>query len=406
MTSKKLLKIVSLTLGALAFFSLFQPESTPISAEEYTKEAPKINLRNSSLLKIPKNLPQKLFYDSGITIAYPADGVKGIYTQASTMVGDSLASTVDLLDTTGLNSVVIDVKDDHGNLTLDLPTSNEIIKENTYLEIPDTNTLMKTFEKHQIYPIARVVAFKDSRLASQRPDLSFIYPDGTVWTNPGGEAFVNPFLKENWDYLSEVAISAAKAGFKEIQLDYVRFAEQFDGVSDSLVYSRGDFASYEDKGQGQIAAITEFVAYVRDKLKPFGVKLSVDIFGYAATIGEEPGIGQNFSKMAQHVDAVSSMIYPSHWGEAYFGVTQPDLHPYEIIYAYMQIENEILANVNPAPITRPWLQAFTDYSLPYGSYQEYGPQQISEQIKALNDSGVTEYLLWNPGSTYPRGVDY
>lgn len=406
MTSKKLLKIVSLTLGALAFFSLFRPESSPISAEEYTKEAPKINLRNSSLLKIPKNLPQKLFYDSGITIAYPADGVKGIYTQASTMVGDSLASTVDLLDTTGLNSVVIDVKDDHGNLTLDLPTSNEIIKENTYLEIPDTNTLMKTFEKYQIYPIARVVAFKDSRLASQRPDLSFIYPDGTVWTNPGGEAFVNPFLKENWDYLSEVAISAAKAGFKEIQLDYVRFAEQFDGVSDSLVYSRGDFASYEDKGQGQIAAITEFVAYVRDKLKPFGVKLSVDIFGYAATIGEEPGIGQNFSKMAQHVDAVSSMIYPSHWGEAYFGVNQPDLHPYEIIYAYMQIENEILANVNPAPITRPWLQAFTDYSLPYGSYQEYGPQQISEQIKALNDSGVTEYLLWNPGSTYPRGVDY
>lgn len=406
MKLKKLIPVLSIALAALSLFSHFRSDSTEVSAEEYTNEAPKIHLRNSSLLKIPKNLPQKLFYDSGITIAYPAEGVKGIYTQASAMVGDSLTSIVDLLDNSGLNSVVIDVKDDHGNLTLELPTSNDMIKENTYVEITDTTALMKTLEKHQIYPIARVVAFKDSRLAYQRPDLSFVYPNGTVWTNPGGEAFISPFMKENWDYLSEVAISAAKAGFKEIQLDYVRFAEQFDAVSDSLTYTLGDYASYDDKGQGQVAAITEFVAYVRDKLKPYGVKLSVDIFGYAATIGEEPGIGQNFSKISQHVDAISSMIYPSHWGEAYFGVYQPDLHPYEIIYAYMKIENDILANVNPAPITRPWLQAFTDYSLPYGSYQEYGPQQINEQIKALKDSGVTEYLLWNPGSTYPRGADY
>ncbi|MCQ9208966.1 putative glycoside hydrolase [Granulicatella seriolae] len=406
MKLKPILKTISLTLGALALFSFFRSDFSIISAEEYSNEVPKINLRNSSLLKIPKNLPQKLFYDSGITIPYPSEGVKGIYAQASAMEGNSLVSIIDLLDNSALNSIVIDVKDDHGDLTLSLPTTNQTIKQNTYIEISDTDALMKTLEKHQIYPIARVVAFKDGRLAHQRPDLSFAYSDGTVWTNPGGEAFINPFMKANWDYLSEVAISAAKAGFKEIQLDYVRFAEQFDGISDSLTYSLGDFASYQDKGQAQIAAITEFVAYIRDKLKPFGVKLSVDIFGYAATVGEEPGIGQNFSKMAQHVDAVSSMIYPSHWGEAYFGVYQPDLHPYEIIYAYMQIENEILADVNPAPITRPWLQAFTDYSLPYGNYQEYGPKQIAEQIKALNDSGVTEYLLWNPASTYPRGADY
>ena len=54
-------------------------------------------------------------------------------------------------------------------------------------------------KKREIYPIARVVVFKDSYLAKKKPEWSF--KDGNeVWKNGRGEAFVNPFVKEVWDY--------------------------------------------------------------------------------------------------------------------------------------------------------------------------------------------------------------
>ena len=72
--------------------------------------------------------------------------------------------------------------------------------------------MLKVMEEKQIYPIARIVVFKDSTLAEKRPDLSFLDGD-KVWVNGRGEAFVNPFLKEVWDYNVDIAIEAAKLRF-------------------------------------------------------------------------------------------------------------------------------------------------------------------------------------------------
>ena len=151
-------------------------------------------------------------------------------------------------------------------------------------------------EEKQIYPIGRIVVFKDSVFAEKRPDLSFV-DGGKVWKNGRGEAFVNPFMKEVWDHNVEIAIEAAKMGFQEIQFDYVRFPEGFEKRHDSLKYSLEDYEDSElDPVQRRVEAVTDFVAYAREKLKPYGVEVSVDIFGYAATLTEAPGIGQNFSK--------------------------------------------------------------------------------------------------------------
>ena len=56
----------------------------------------------------------------------------------------------------------------------------------------------------------------------------------SVWKNGRGEAFVNPFMQEVWDYNVEIAIEAAKMGFKEIQFDYVRFPEGFENREDII----------------------------------------------------------------------------------------------------------------------------------------------------------------------------
>src|SRR5690606_37323490 len=117
-------------------------------------------------------------------------------------------------------------KNDHGNMTY-LPEKGSKYASIGKNMIANPTALLKTLEEKQIYPIARIVVFKDTVLANKRPDVSF-KAGSKIWKNRNGEAFVNPFLKEVWDYNIGIAIEAAKLGFQEIQFDYVRFPEGFE----------------------------------------------------------------------------------------------------------------------------------------------------------------------------------
>lgn len=344
-------------------------------------------------------------YDSGLTFTYP-DAVRGVYVTGNSAGGARFNDLLTLLDKTELNAMVIDIKDDFGELTY-MPADDSPLKPldigKPFMKNP--RKVLEVLEEKEIYPIARVVVFKDTALAEAKPELSFV--DGSeVWKNGRREAFVNPFMKEVWDYNVEVAIEAAKMGFQEIQFDYVRFPEGFENRADTLKYSLGDYESSDaDAVQKRVHAVTDFVAYAREKLKPYDVKVSVDIFGYAATLPEAPGIGQNFGKISENVDVISSMIYPSHW-TSYFGIEKPDLEPYKLVQEYAKAENATLAKLKSPPISRPWLQDFTASYLGSGNYQKYGAAEVQAQILALNEAGINEYLLWNANNRYSPGVDY
>ncbi|MDX1807891.1 MAG: putative glycoside hydrolase [Paenisporosarcina sp.] len=344
-------------------------------------------------------------YDSGLNFTYP-DAVRGVYVTGNSAGGARFKDLLSLMDTTDLNAMVIDIKDDFGNLTYipeeDSPLASLNIG-NRFMKNP--REVLEVLEEKEIYPIARVVVFKDSALAKAKPELSFVEDSG-VWKNGRGEAFVNPFMKEVWEYNVQIAIEAAKMGFQEIQFDYVRFPEGFEKRSDKLKYGKGDYAeSHEDDVQQRVQAVTDFVAYAHEKLKPYGVKVSVDIFGYSATLPEAPGIGQNFGKISSNVDVISSMIYPSHW-TSYFGIKKPDLEPYRLVQEYAKAENATLAKLETPPISRPWIQDFTASYLGAGNYMKYGKKEVEAQIRALNEAGINEYLLWNAGNRYSPGVDY
>ena len=389
--------------GVLLASTLFG--ASAVGAEEENKE---FTSRTYSTMEMPSELitSSDLYrFNSGLTFEYP-DAVRGIFVTAHSAGGERFARLIDMLDNTELNAMVIDIKEDFGYLTYMPEEGSELAEYGIGKPyIKDPRAMLEELEEKQIYPIARVVVFKDSVLAESRPDLSFT-EGSQVWKNRRGEAFVNPYSKEVWDYNVAIAIEAAKMGFQEIQFDYVRFPEGFENRADALQYSRGEYEDADPEATNtRVDAVTDFVAYAREQLKPYDVDVSVDIFGYAATLDEAPGIGQNFSRISDNVDVISSMIYPSHW-TTYFGIVKPDLEPYKLVAEYAKVENEVLGQLENPPVSRPWIQDFTASYLGAGNYMRYGKAEVEAQIKALNENGIDEFLLWNAGNTYTQNVDY
>ena len=340
-------------------------------------------------------------------VEYPKDGVKGIYVTSNSTQGAKMDELVKFIKDSNLNTMVIDVKDDTGNITMKLNTGNKQVDKNT-LDIVDGKKLLKKLHDNNIYPIARIVIFKDTKLANEHPEWTFKNSDGSVWTNGKGDSFVNPFMKEVWKYDIDVAKAAAKAGFQDIQFDYVRFPEGFENQADSLTYNKGEYKNSQmSSGDQRVDTITKFLEYANKELKPMGVNVSADVFGYSALVENAPGIGQSFPKISKNVDAISSMIYPSHWSNGDFGLQAPDTEPYKTVNRYIQKENSLLDTLGKdKPISRPWIQDFTASYLGAGNYIDYDAKAISEEVQALKDNGVNEFLLWNAGNDYTEGVNY
>jgi hypothetical protein len=57
-------------------------------------------------------------------------------------------------------------------------------------------------------------------------------------------------------------------------------------------------------------------------------------------------------------------------------------------------------------VSRPWIQDFTASWLGSGNYKSYGKEEVEAQIRALNEQGINEFLLWNASNRYTQGVNY
>lgn len=323
-----------------------------------------------------------------------ATKVEGIYVTAPTAGTDYLTHLIELADTTEINAMVIDVKDDHGKISYHMDSAMAKEIGSTTNTIADIDLLIKTLKDKNIYLIARIVAFKDPFLAEKRQDLAVKNPDGSLFRDSNGEAWVNPYKRDVWNYLAEVASEAAKAGFDEVQFDYIRF-------STGLGISKADFGE-ESKVITKEEIITEFTKYIYETLKPLGVFVAADVYGTIINSSVDAAlVGQNYVEMAKYLDYICPMIYPSHFGEGNYGIKYPDLEPYNIINKVLTVSKEKLDQIPEGEhkaIVRPWLQDFTASWIKH--YKNYGAEELRAQIDGVYSVGYDEWLLWNAASNY------
>lgn len=286
----------------------------------------------------------------------------------------------------GLNAIELDVKDENGSVGFtspDLPRlAEDVGAAGTHY---DEIATAQAAEDDGVYLIGRVVAFADPTLAPARPGLALQRADGTVWRDPAGLAWLNPYDKRAWKYVVDVGEAAARSGFDEIQFDYVRFPS--DGDLESIVYP-------VSRAEAKQRTIERFVAYASTRLRPLGVRVSADLFGLAAT--RDLGVGQAPGRLGRYLDAVYPMVYPSHYVPGEYSLTEPEAFPGRTVAASVA---DFQRRLRGSPRVRivPWIQ---DFSLK----RAYGLDEVMDQVAAARRRKADGFMLWNPLGVYTKAA--
>ncbi|WP_228771946.1 putative glycoside hydrolase [Actinokineospora iranica] len=311
-------------------------------------------------------------------------GMRGVHMTAIAWSSPALRDPVlQMARDKRIDTIQLDIKDESGEVGYQsqVPLAKEIGSTRGHY---DAKAVIDQLHAEGIRVVGRLVAFRDPILAkaswtSGKNDRVIQTRDGRPWSGSYGEyAFTNFANPDVISYNIGLATEAAELGFDDILFDYIRRPE-------------GDLAQMKIPGL-QVTpeqAITNFLAKSREEVRERGAFLGASVFGIAAT---RPGpVAQDIPTMAPHVDYISPMVYPSHWGPGEYGVPQPESQPYDIVVRSLA---DFAAKVEGSDTQIiPWLQAFN-------LRKAYGPAEVQAQIKASQENGMQSFLLWNAGCRY------
>jgi hypothetical protein len=284
----------------------------------------------------------------------------------------------------GLNTIQLDVKDENGEVAFHGMAPPLARRVGAAMRYYDPAKAAKQVHAEGLFLVGRVVCFEDPILSKGRPDLAIRTRGGGVWRNHAGLGWTNPYDKRVWDYNLRIAQAAARAGFDEIQFDYVRFPS--DGDIESAV-----FPGKRNEAMG--VTIARFVHYATKRLKPMGVRVSVDVFGLSAT--RDLGIGQSPRRLAKIVDAIYPMVYPSHYGPGEYGLDSPVTVPGRTVGRSLRDFRRQMRRGKAQLV--PWLE---DFSFDGATTLSH----VQEQIRAARRWKSGGFLLWNPSGVYTEGA--
>jgi hypothetical protein len=323
-------------------------------------------------------------------IGEPKDGaVRGLYMRGSTAAGRSYLKILDKMAVRGMNAIVLDSKDTDGLLTYHskVPLAIEAGATDS-APIADLARTIRFAHARGIRVVMRVSCFHDEWMQhhkgkemSIRGKWGGIYPIG--WLDPANEMAHG--------YLVDLAKEAMDAGADEVELDYVRYPV--------IGIKNADF--HLDKIQKtKPEVIRDFVREMHAVTSARGVPLSLDIFGVVAE-GKRidiEGLGQDIALLGPECEALSPMLYPSHYAKGFLGFEIPGNHP-ELVgvgtkgtVAQLQLAKD--GHSTPTTLVRPWVQA-VNYESP-----DYGPRYLGQELKSADDNGATGWLMWNPSQDY------
>lgn len=324
------------------------------------------------------------------------DEVRGIYWTGYTAGSERADALLAYASSSHLNSVVIDVKLDDGTLAF-VPRDPALSKLTPAdPAIRDLDSLLGRLKTRGIYRIARLAVMRDRVFGELHPDVVLRNPEGGVWRDKTGLPWLDPASSKVADYALALAREAYARGFDEIQFDYVRFAS--DGRLSAIRYP-----VYDGK-RAKAEVMRDFFERVGGTLQRERVPVSFDLFGLTFWTQDDLNIGQRLLDVYPFADAISPMVYPSHYARGFEGFANPALYPYEVVKRTLDKGIGMLLASDPPPDpnqakkkVRPWIQ---DFNL--GA--KYDAAKVEAQIKAARDAGASGWMIWNAGNVYTAAI--
>ena len=218
---------------------------------------------------------------SAFKVQPPAE-IRGVHVTEGLASIPGKIETYFALASHGLNTIELDVKDENGYVGfVDSDTPALAKKVGAARPYYDAKKIVREAHRAGIYLIGRVVVFQDPTLTNGAPGLGIQSKNGGVWKTSSGWGWANEYDPRVWKYDTDVAVAAAKAGFDEIQFDYVRFPT--DGDLSVIVYPH-------KRAEPRAVTIDRFFEYAVGRLHKLRVRVSADVFGLSAS--RDLGIGQ------------------------------------------------------------------------------------------------------------------
>lgn len=313
-------------------------------------------------------------WDGGLgerTISIEPRVVKAVHVTGE-VAGDPVRweAMLELTDTTELNGVMLDLKDEYGLIYYE--TQVGVADEaNAVYPLYDLAEAVRDADARGLYLIGRIVTFQDPQAAQRIPEIAaFDTATGGPY-NKGGQWFLDPTDSKARGYALSLAVEACQLGVDEIQFDYVRYP---DGLPDTVVFDGGS------DSETRVATIESFLLEARDVLHPLGCAVAGDIFGFITTARDDGGIGQQWEIVADALDVVSPMLYPSHYSTGWYGFDRPVDHPGDMVRRALE---DGIERLERGTVIRPWLQDFG-----------YTADQVREQTESAEAFGLG-WMLWN-----------
>lgn len=310
-----------------------------------------------------------------------ASGRRAIYLSVPAL-NKNLSRYIEIAKNTEIDTFVIDMKDDFGNIYF--PAENSTAAEINALRKPvNIRSLLEKLRTNGIYSVARIVTFKDEKLFNAYNGKYAIRNrnTGAPWRGAEGEYWVDPYSEFVHNYNIALAKELEKAGFDEIQFDYIRFPS--DGPLHLCKFS---FQHDPDTYKSEI-----LIDFLKKGKQSLNIPVSVDIYGFNSWYYFGNMIGQDMEDLSYTVDVICPMVYPSHFGNSFYKKYDRAVKPYRIVH-----DGGIRAMkmLNRRTALRPYIQGFNLMS------PTWGPEYIKDQIRASEESGCSGYTIWNPNGDY------
>ena len=236
------------------------------------------------------------------------------------------------------------------------------------------------------YAIGRLTVFNDSFFCQDHPEYAIADQYGEPLMVANASYWPSAFCRYVWEYKVALAIDAVETmGFNEIQFDYVRFPDRTDKYEEA-----GTIDFRNEYGETKAQAIQRFLMYATDILHEYGVYVGADVFGEASS-NYVTAYGQYWPAVSNVVDVISGMPYPDHFARN--GTYRPWEHPYETLLDWTESAAKRQSETPSPAIDRTWIQAYNAIQPPYN---EYGVQEIGDEIRGLREQGFTGgFMAWN-----------